>query len=138
MKYPIFKVHVQPESTIIELEKVLRSGYLNEGEQVTNLTNKISNYFCHSNTILLNSCTSALTLSLILAGVNKDDEVITTSMTCVATNTPIHNLGARVVWCDIDHLTGNIDPNKIESLITPKTKVINRVCKVLLAPPIVH
>jgi dTDP-4-amino-4,6-dideoxygalactose transaminase len=45
-------------------------------------------------------------------------------MTCVASNTPISNLGAKIIWCDIDYETGNIDPKKIESLITKKTKVI--------------
>lgn len=124
MKYPIFKVHVQADEALLEIEKVLKSGYLNEGEQVTDLTNKISEYLEHPQVVLLNSCTSALTLALKLAGVGEGDEVITTSMTCVATNTPIHNLGAKVVWCDIKSSTGNIDPKKLEALITPKTKAV--------------
>ena len=45
-------------------------------------------------------------------------------MTCVASNTPIHNLGAKIVWGDIDSKTGNIDPNNIEKLITNKTKAV--------------
>jgi len=124
MKYPIFKVHVDVPSAMKEVEAVLSSGFINEGEQVTKLNNHLSEYFNHKQTVVLNSCTSALTLSLKLSGVCPGDEVITTSMTCVASNTPIHNLGAKIVWCDIDSKTGNIDPSKIESLITEKTKAV--------------
>lgn len=124
IKYPLFKVHVDAPSALKELETVLTSGFLNEGEQVTKLTQYLVDYFNHSQTVVLNSCTSAITLALKLSGVNPGDEVITTSMTCVASNTPIHNLGAKVVWCDIDSKTGNIDPTKIEALITKKTKAV--------------
>jgi len=124
IKFPLFKVHIDANNALTELEKVLTSGFLNEGEQVTELTNLLKKYFDIDNLVLLNSCTSALTLALKLSGVDKDTEVITTSMTCVASNTPIHNLGAKIVWADIDYQTGNIDPNKIESLITEKTRAV--------------
>jgi dTDP-4-amino-4,6-dideoxygalactose transaminase len=123
-KYPLFKVHINAEQALQELKTVLTSGFLNEGEQVTLLTKYISNYLDHPNTIALNSCTSALTLALKLSNVQPGDEVITVSMTCVASNTPIHNLGAKIIWADIDHKTGNIDPKKIEKLITSKTKAV--------------
>ena len=124
IKYPLFKVHVDNKSALKELETVLLSGFLNEGEQVTKLTEYLINYLNHPNVVALNSCTSALTLALKLSDVQPGDEVITVSMTCVASNTPIHNLGAKIVWADINHKTGNIDPSKIEELITPKTKAI--------------
>ena len=122
MKYPMFKVHIDTDSLLKKLEPVLNSGFINEGEQVTELTNFFIDYFNHKNVIALNSCTSALTLSLKLSDVQPGDEVIATSMTCVASNTPIHNFGAKVVWADINHKTGNIDPDNIEKLITPKQK----------------
>ncbi len=124
MKYPIFKVHVDTESALKQLEVVLNSGFINEGEKVTELTEYFKSYFDHKNVVPVNSCTSALTLALKLSGVSPGDEVISTSMTCVASNTPIHNLGAKIVWGDIDPKTGNIDPNKIEKLITDKTKAV--------------
>jgi dTDP-4-amino-4,6-dideoxygalactose transaminase len=124
MKYPMFKVHVDVDLALKNVEEVLRSGFMNEGMQVTELTTYMSNYFDHKNVVALNSCTSALTLALKLAGVGPGDEVITTSMTCVASNTPIHNVGATLVWADIDRYTGNIDPNKVLEKITPKTKAV--------------
>lgn len=124
MKYPIFKVHVDTKSALKQLETVLNSGFLNEGETVIELTEFFKSYFNHEGVVPLNSCTSALTLALKLSGVVPGDEVISTSMTCVASNTPIHNLGAKIVWADINSKTGNIDPNNIEKLITPKTKAV--------------
>lgn len=124
MKYPMFKVHIDTERALDELKPVLGSGFVNEGEQVTELNNHFKKWMNHDQTIMLNSCTSALTLALKLSGVGPGDEVIATSMTCVASNTPIHTFGAKVVWADIDHMTGNIDPSQIEKLITPKTKAV--------------
>jgi perosamine synthetase len=124
MKYPMFKVHVDAPAALKELETVLTSGFLNEGMQVTQLTKALSERFQHNHVIALNSCTSALTLSLRLAGVTAGDEVITTSMTCVASNTPIYDIGAKIVWADINSTTGNIDPEKVLEKITSKTKAV--------------
>ncbi len=124
MKYPMFKVHIDTKPLIKKLEPVLNSGFVNEGEQVTELTNFFCDYFNHDKVVALNSCTSALTLALKLSDVGVGDEVIATSMTCVASNTPIHTFGAKVVWADIDHRTGNINSKNIEKLITPKTKAL--------------
>lgn len=113
-KYPIFKVHIDKEAALKELDVVLGSGFLNEGEQVTRLTKAMSDYLQHDHVVLLNSGTSALTLALKLAGVRNGDTVLATSMTCVASNTPIYASGARIVWIDINRETGNIDTEKLE------------------------
>lgn len=72
----------------------------------------------------VNSGTSALHLALLAAGVKAGDEVITVSYTFVATVAAILYTGAKPVFVDIDPLTCNIDPAKIEAAITPRTKVI--------------
>ena len=72
----------------------------------------------------VNSGTSALHLGLLAAGVGPGDEVITVSYTFVATVAAVLYTGAAPVFVDIDPLTCNIDPAKIEAAITPKTKVI--------------
>jgi dTDP-4-amino-4,6-dideoxygalactose transaminase len=72
----------------------------------------------------MNSCTSALTVALKLAGVGHGDHVVTTPMTCVATNTPIKNLGAKIVWADIDPTTGTVYAEAIRQAITEKTKAV--------------
>ncbi|ETW94426.1 MAG: hypothetical protein ETSY1_34865 [Candidatus Entotheonella factor] len=76
------------------------------------------------NLVAVNSCTSAITLVLHLSGVTAGDEVITTPMTCTATNEPILHTGARLRWADVDLDTGNIDPSSILPLINERTKAI--------------
>ncbi len=72
----------------------------------------------------VNSGTSALHLALLAAGVAPGDEVITVSYTFVATAAAIIYTGARPVFIDIDPQTCNLDPAKIESAITPRTRAI--------------
>lgn len=123
--YPLFKVHVDVPSAMEHIRTVLESGYINEGAQVTQFQNEISQHLGNgSNLIVLNSCTSALTVALKLAGVHHGDHVVTTPMTCVATNTPIRNLGAKVVWADVDPTTGTLYAESIRRVITPKTKAV--------------
>jgi dTDP-4-amino-4,6-dideoxygalactose transaminase len=107
-----------------EIGEVFKSGYINEGLQVTRLNEELSKYLRVKNLVLTNSGTSALTLALKIIGVGIGDEVITISMTCIASNTPIINLGANIVWADIDPRTGSINPEEVRSLITKNTKAI--------------
>ena len=116
-RYPLFKVHVDLPSAMNNIEQVLSSGYINEGEQVTQLTQKLSEQLKADNLLLVNSCTSALTLALHAAGVRFLDSVVSTPMTCIATNTPIHTHQADIVWADIDPDTGCIDPDSVDEML---------------------
>lgn len=122
--YPMFKVHMDVESALGGLRTVLESGFVNEGVQVTAFHKALCDFLGVERLVLTNSCTSALTLALKLAGVGPGTEVVTTPMTCVATNTPIENLGGRIVWADIDAQTASIDPRDVERKITPATRAI--------------
>jgi perosamine synthetase len=122
--YPMFQVHMDVEAALTELRSVLESGFVNEGVQVTALQNAVADFLGAEQLVLTNSCTSALTLALRLCGVGPGTEVITTPMTCIATNTPIENLGGSVVWADIDPHTASIDPADIERKITSRTKAV--------------
>tara|TARA_R110000803_G_scaffold36616_4_gene78663 strand:+ start:1623 stop:2768 length:1146 start_codon:yes stop_codon:yes gene_type:complete len=124
LKYPLFKVHVDVSAAMIGIESVLKSGFINEGAQVSEFKKSFQAYTQSKNVTLTNSCTSALTIALKIAGVDNDSEVITTSMTCVATNTPIKHLGGKIIWADIDLQTGNICPKSVEKKITKKTKAV--------------
>lgn len=70
------------------------------------------------------SGTTAIHLALMAFGIEKGDEVITVSNTFIGTTEPITHAGAKIVFVDIDEKTYNIDPQLIESAITPKTKAI--------------
>jgi dTDP-4-amino-4,6-dideoxygalactose transaminase len=120
---PLFKVFI-PESVMEPLRKVLLSGYIGEGPRVEEFESQLGSWFDNNNVLALNNGTAALQLALRLANVGYGDEVISTAMTCSATNEPILALGAKVVWADIDPWTGNIDPKDVAGKITPKTKAI--------------
>ena len=121
---PLFTVNMPPREKLMpELEKVLYSGYIGQGPKVEEFEKKFATWIGHSNVLSLNSGTSALHLALRLAGV-EGGEVISSPMTCTATNMPILANGARIVWADIDPNTGNIDPLDVERKITKDTKAI--------------
>jgi perosamine synthetase len=120
---PLFKVHM-PESVVSPLNETILCGFIGEGPKVKHFEADLGAYFGNPYVLTLNSCTSALQLALRLSGVSHGDEVISTAMTCTATNEPVLAAGARLVWADIDATTGNIDPKAIEAKITGKTKAI--------------
>lgn len=125
--YPLFKVHVDKKAALKELKSVFDSGFINEGQQVTELGNKLKPILNTEKFVLVNSCTSAIHLALHLSGVRHYDDVISTSMTCVATNTPIVSKDANIVWADIDMNTGCIDPDSVREMLknyAPKAKAV--------------
>jgi len=122
-KKVLFKVHM-PKSVDKPLLDVLHSGFIGQGPVVENFESALCNFFENPYVLSLNAGTSAIQLALRLSNVGFGDEVITTPMTCTATNMPILAAGAKIVWADIDPLTGLIDPKSIEQKITDKTKAI--------------
>ena len=124
MKFPLFKVHVDTNSALQGIEEVLRSGFLNEGAQVKALEKEVASALNADNLLLVNSCTSALSLAYYISGVKSGREVISTPMTCIASNTPIYTMGGKIVWVDVDKYSGNIDPAQIENKITRDTVAV--------------
>ena len=74
--------------------------------------------------LLTTSCTDALEMASILADIKEGDEVIIPSYTFVSTALPFVRLGAKIIFADSEENNPNIDADKIESLITSKTKAI--------------
>ncbi|KKL56163.1 hypothetical protein LCGC14_2248190, partial [marine sediment metagenome] len=120
---PLFKVHI-PDSVDMPLLDVLHSGYIGQGVKVDKFEDALAERIGNKNIVTLNTGTAGLRLALHIIGMRKDSEVITTPMTCLATNTPIVESGAKIVWADINRSTGNIDPKSIEERITDRTRAI--------------
>jgi len=112
------------KNVVKPLSSVLMSGYIGQGEKVEEFEEELRKFIGNNYVVTVNSGTSALHLALRLANVGHEDEVISTPMTCTATNWPILATGAKIVWADIDSETGNIDPESIRNLISKKTKAI--------------
>lgn len=109
----MFAVHV-PDDVDGPLLKTLHSGYLTEGPRVREFEEKLSG-ITGAPTATVNSGTSAITLALsALGNVIRDPVVISTPMTCAATNLPVLTKGMRLVWADIDPKTGLIDPESVQ------------------------
>lgn len=121
---PLFKV-LMTEAAISRAAEVLRSGYIGQGKVVDVFEAELGCWL--GDVLTLNSCTSALDLSLYLAGVRQGDEVVTTAQTCTATNGSIVNRGAIPVWADVHPETGLLDPASVEKLIGPRTRAIMAV-----------
>ena len=122
---PLVKVFFPPkESLLPAIESVLYSGQIAEGQQVYQFEEQFAKQFNLPNVLAMSSGTAALHAALVLAGVQADDEVISTPMTAEPTNTCILYCGAKVVWADVEPETGNICPESIRQSITPKTKAI--------------
>lgn len=104
--------------------KTLYSGFIGQGKKVEEFERALQPWVGRKTILTTNSCTSALQLALRLSDVGPGDEVITTPMTCTATNEPILAQGAKIVWADVDAWTGLIDPMDVAKKITKKTKAV--------------
>jgi dTDP-4-amino-4,6-dideoxygalactose transaminase len=107
-----------------KVAKAVRSGWLTTGPLVRELEQKIARYVGARHAVALNSCTAALHLALVAAGIGPGDEVITSPYTFAATGETILYLGARPVFADIDARTLNIDPREVERAVTRRTRAI--------------
>jgi len=112
----------QPE--IDEVVASLESGWLGTGPKVARFEQAFCAYKRAKHAAALNSCTSALHLSILAAGIGRGDEVITTPMTFCATVNAIIHSGAVPVLADVDPVTMNIDPGRVENVISPRTRAI--------------
>ncbi|HTZ83951.1 MAG TPA: DegT/DnrJ/EryC1/StrS family aminotransferase [Candidatus Acidoferrales bacterium] len=128
VKVPYLDLKAQYRSIKSEIDAavagVLESCQFILGSEVAKFEQEFAAYCGASECIALNSGTSALHLALLATGVGPGDEVITVPFTFVASVAAVLYTGARPVLIDIDPHSFTMDPAKIESAITPRTKVI--------------
>ncbi len=141
---PLFKVFMSDEAAH-ETTKVLTSGYIGQGPQVEKFEDLLKEFLQNRNVVTTNSATSAEHLAIHMlkqpasniasyhgvafaekewGGIEDGDEILTTPLTCTATNWPILANGIDIKWVDVDPNTCNIDLDDLERKITPKTKAI--------------
>lgn len=122
---PVFKPFIDDDE-IKAAEIALRMGWLGMGAYVGDFEKAVEDLLGIKNkyAVALSTGHAALHLGLIIAGVGKDDEVITPSFNNVADFQAIIAVGANPVFCDIDDSTLCIDLDKAEKLVTKKTKAI--------------
>jgi dTDP-4-amino-4,6-dideoxygalactose transaminase len=119
---PLFKVFMS-DTVDNSILKTLHSGFIGQGPVVQKFEEALGKRFSNTRALSLSAGTHGLHLALRLAGVGSGDEVVTTPLTCTASNWPILMQGAVPVWSDIKD-DFNIDPVSVESRINGKTKAI--------------
>lgn len=125
-KIQIFNTYIHPDA-FKNVKKILESTFISEGKLVKEFELQLSKKLGLKNPVAVNSGTSALHLTLVMAGVKPGDEVILPAQTFVATGTVILQEKAIPVFADINYEDGNINPASIEEKITKKTKAIMAV-----------
>lgn len=118
-QYELIKSDVQAE-----INQVLDSGQYIMGSKVAELEGVLSKYTGAKHCVGVCDGTKALLIALMALEIKAGDEVIVPAFTFIATASMVKLLGAKPVFADVDEKTYNLDPNKIEPLITNKTKAI--------------
>ncbi len=126
MKYkiPLFDLNFdrREQDAVI---KTLKSKWISTGPRTAELEENFSKLLDVRYSLALSNCTAGLHMSLLLLGIREKDEVIVPSLTFAATVNCVMYVGATPVFCDIKSLDDlTIDPVKLESLITKKTRAV--------------
>lgn len=128
MRIPVFNLTRQYRQIQGEINKavkeVLSSGSYILGENVCRFEREFAGYCGVQRGVGVASGTDALSIALRACDIKEGDEVITTPFTFVATTEAINNVGAKIVFADIDLESYNIDPREIEKRLTPRTRAI--------------
>ena len=106
------------------IRKVIESGWVTQGPQVQAFEEAMAEHCNAEHAVAVSSCTTALHLSLVVAGVGAGDEVIVPSMSFIATANAVVHAGGTPVFAEVEPDTFNLDLADVERRITPRTKVI--------------
>jgi len=122
----LFKVYMNDD--LQSVLDTLKSGMITQGKKVEEFEQKLKDYFNYPYILTLNSATAGLTLAYRLLNLNSTrDSVISTPLTCFATNAAILANNLEIVWADTDPNTCNIDLEDVKKKINSSTKVLSFV-----------
>jgi dTDP-4-amino-4,6-dideoxygalactose transaminase len=106
------------------IEKILESGFLVQGRYVSQFEQAVADYLGIKHAVAVSSGTAALHLALAALGIGPGDEVVVPAYTFPATANVVETVGAKPVFVDVDLHTYNVDVEKIEKVISARTKAI--------------
>jgi len=112
------------EEEVAAVAEVLRSGWVAQGPRVAAFEGAFATAMAAEHAVATSSCTSALHLALVVAGVGRDQDVVVPSFSFIATaNAPTY-VGARPVFADVDPVTGNLTAETVRAVLTPATAAV--------------
>jgi dTDP-4-amino-4,6-dideoxygalactose transaminase len=121
---PVFDLKIEQED-LDAVERTLRSGWWTMGPRVAEFEEQFAKHLGCAHVVATSSCTTALHLALLAAGVGPGDEVIVPSFTFVATVATVMQVGAKPVFAEVGGQHDLcMDPEHAESLIGPRTRAI--------------
>ena len=125
---PLYKPYMPKE--LPELYNILYSGALSYEKWGHLFEEKLSTFLGVNDLLTTNSYASAIQIALTILELKPGDEVISSPMSCLASNMPLKTYGLDIVWADIDPNTGTLSPDSVREKITSKTKLIfhNHFC----------
>ena len=126
---PIFKPYM-PENITSGIEDILYSDKLSFGNKGKEFEEKLASYIGNDKVLTISSYNQALLIVLATLGLKPGDEIIASPVSCLASNQPFVVKGLKVVWADINPLSGTLSVDDVRSRITSKTKAIfhNHYC----------
>jgi dTDP-4-amino-4,6-dideoxygalactose transaminase len=104
--------------------RIMKSGWVGMGSETIALEKELAEFIGAPYVLTVNSCTSALLLSLLVHGVGPGDEIICPSLTWCSTANAANYCGATPVLCDVDPQTFSVTPETISAAVTPRTKAV--------------
>lgn len=109
---------------IAAVSEVISSGWIAQGPRTARFEAAFAEKMDAGHAVAASSCTTALHLALVVAGVGPGDDVVVPSFSFIATaNAPTY-VGARPVFADVDPETGNLTAGTVEAALTPKTRAV--------------
>ena len=120
---PIAKPYLTEEEAQAAYDTIL-SGWITQGPKVQEFEEKFAAYTGANYAVAVSNCTTALHLSMIVAGIGPGDEVICPSMSYIATANAIKYVGAIPVFAEVQPSNYNLDPVDVEKRINEKTKAV--------------
>lgn len=120
---PLYQVNLPPD-TANRIAEILKTGQIAGGPNVARFEKLLRGYLDNPLVTTTGDISTSLVLCLFLAGVRPGDDVLMSPLVCLSTSCPVRNLFANIRWCDVDPLTGNLDPSDLGKKITPRTKAV--------------
>jgi len=112
------------EEEIAAVSAAILSGWIAQGPRVVEFERAFAEHQNAGRAVAVSSCTTALHLAMVVAGIGPGDEVVVPSFSFVATTNCVRYVGATPVFADVDATTGNLTAATVEPALTPRTKAV--------------